>query len=233
MNFVKSLKKLRDREAAEKSKRFFKTSEGEYGYGDLFLGISMPVLRNFSKNATYASLAELEEMVSSKYHEIRMAGFLILLYKFQKEKSKQLKSRYFNFYCQNFKYVNNWDIVDVTCPGIVGAYLLEKDKSPLKRWAKSNHLWTRRISVVSTWWFIRNNETTETFNIAKILITDNEDLIHKAVGWMLREAGKKDKAALVNFLKGNYDVMPRTMLRYAIEKFPEKTRKRYLKGKFK
>jgi 3-methyladenine DNA glycosylase AlkD len=228
MDIQKHIRSLADKETARHSARFFKTNKGEYAHGDLFLGIRMPVLRKIAKQHCEIDLKTTIKLVKSKYHEERMLGLLIISDKYSNSKIDTDKEKLYNLYVKHFKYVNNWDLVDVTCPHVVGKHLIDKDRSILKKWAKSDHLWTRRISMVSNWWFIRNNDTKDVFIIAKILLNDEHDLIHKAVGWMLREAGKKDLVKLEKFLKSHYNKMPRTMLRYAIEKFPEAKRKRYL-----
>ncbi len=160
-----------------------------------------------------------------------MLGLLILVNKYQKAESNEVEQKIFQIYISHFKYINNWDLVDVTCPHIVGKHLMDKDRELLYKWAKSDDLWTRRIAMITNWWFVRKGDLKDVFKISKILLNDEHDLIHKAVGWMLREAAKKDLAKSEAFLKKHYKKMPRTMLRYAIEKFPETKRQKYLKGK--
>jgi len=230
MTIHKELAKLADPKVAERSRSFFKTNKGEYGYGDIFIGIKMPVLRELAKKYVDLSFTDIKKLIKSKIHEERLVALLILVYKFKKTKDESEKDKIYEVYTKHFKYINNWDLVDVTCPHIIGPYLMDKDRKVLYEWAKSDHLWTKRIAMVTNWWFIRKGDLGDVFKISKILLKDEHDLIHKAVGWMLREAGKKDLKALEAFLKKHYQTMPRTMLRYSIEKFPETRRKRYLKG---
>lgn len=231
MSLKEDLKNLADSKIAEHSTRFFKTGKGEYGYGDVFLGIRVPDLRKLAKQYQDLPMAEVLKSVQSKYHEERLTGLLILVNKYQKTKDDKEKEKIYKTYVKNFKYVNNWDLVDVTTPKIIGAHLLKRDRKVLYKWVKSKDLWTRRIGIMTNWWFIREGDLSEVFPLSEILLKDDEDLIHKAVGWMLREAGKKDRSALEAFLKKHYQVMPRTMLRYAIEKLPEKRRQDYLKNR--
>ena len=220
------LNKLKDPEKAKILQRFFKTGKGEYGEGDIFLGIMVPEQRKIAKKYQNLTLKELQNLLNSKIHEQRQISLYILISKYKQEKEK-----IFNFYLKNTKNINNWDLVDLSAPNILGNYLLEKDKSILYKLAKSNNLWERRIAILSTYEFIKNNQFEHTLKISEILLNDKHDLIHKTVGWMLREAGKKDLEALECFLRSYYKKMPRTMLRYAIERFPEEKRQPYLKGK--
>lgn len=215
---------------AERSRSFFKTGKGEYGYGDIFIGIKMPVLRELAKKYIELSFTDVKKLIKSKVHEERLIGLLILMAKYKRAKDDSERNKLYDIYTKHFKYINNWDLVDVSCPYIVGPHLMEKDRNVLYDWAKSDHLWTKRIAIVTNWWFIRKGDLSDVFKLSKILLKDEHDLIHKAVGWMLREAGKKDLKVLEVFLKKHYQSMPRTMLRYAIEKFPETKRKRYLNG---
>lgn len=220
---------LEDKEKAKLLQGFFKTGKGEYGEGDLFLGITMPQQRIIAKKYfKQVSLKETEELLHGKYHEERMTALIILTYKFAKA-SEEEKREIYELYLKNTKYINNWDLVDVTTPRIVGEYLLDKDRSILYTLAKSNDLWEKRISVLATFTFIREKQFDDSLKIAEILLTDKHDLIHKAVGWMLREIGKRDQKVEEEFLQKHYRKMPRTMLRYAIEKFEEEKRKSYLK----
>ncbi|MEK6855885.1 MAG: DNA alkylation repair protein [Nanoarchaeota archaeon] len=209
--------------------RFFKTGKGEYAEGDVFLGIMVPVTRGLVKKYSELSLSELEELIHSKYHEERLLALLILVNRFFKHPDK--REEIYNFYLSNTHYINNWDLVDLSAPNIIGNYLLNKNKSVLYKLIKSNNLWERRISILATFWFIKNGRFDESLAIAELLLKDKHDLIHKAVGWMLREIGKRDINILKKFLKKHYQIMPRTMLRYSIEKFPEKERKLYLKNR--
>ena len=225
-----NFRKHANKDQAKNLSGFFKTGPGQYGEGDLFLGIKVPVIRAFLKDCLNSTWTIQQKLIHSKYHEERLLGLLILVHHFQKAEHSEQKG-YFSKYCANYKYINNWDLVDLTAPNIVGAYLLTHDRKMLYCWAKSPNLWKRRISIVATYTFIRNNDFNDTFKIALLLLEDNHDLIHKAVGWMLREVGKRDKRSLELFLGKYANKMPRTMLRYAIERFPEKQRKAYLKGK--
>jgi len=209
---------------------FFKTGKGEYGEGDVFVGLKVPTQRILAKEFRKLNLNDLKILLNSKVHEERLISLFILIYKFEKGDEKE-KEKIFSFYLKNRKGVNNWDLIDLSAPKIVGKYLLDKEKSLLLELAISENLWERRIAILSTQEFIRNNKFDTTLKIAKILLRDEQDLIHKAVGWMLREIGKRDLSAEELFLKLYYKNMPRTMLRYAIEKFPEVKRKKYLQSK--
>ena len=230
MKASEEIRALANKERANHSKKFFKTGKGEYGYGDIFLGVRVPKIRLIAKKNIGISITDMKTLIKSKYHEERLLGLIILVNKYSKSKDEKDRDQLYNIYVSSFKYVNNWDLVDVTCAHVIGKHLLNKDRSILYTWAKSNDLWTKRIAIVSTHCFIRKNDLQETFKIAKILLNDEHDLIHKAVGWMLREAGKKDMKKEEIFLKKHYKTMPRTMLRYAIERFPEPKRQIYLKG---
>ncbi len=214
-------------EKARILKTFFKTGKGEYGEGDSFLGITVPESRKIAIKYSHLSLSDINELLESKIHEERLVALLILVNNY---KSSQEKENIFNFYLKNTKYINNWDLVDLSADKIVGDHLINKDKSILYNLAKSNNIWERRISIISTFHFIKNNQFDDTLKISKILLNDTHDLIHKAVGWMLREIGKRVQEVEEHFLKQHYKLMPRTMLRYAIEKFPEEKRNAYLKG---
>lgn len=231
MKIQEVIRSLSDPDIAEHSQHFFKTGEGEYGCGDIFLGIRVPILRKIAKDHTDLSFTETQKLIKSKYHEERLTGLIILVNKYEKSKSDVEKQRIYDLYIKSFKYINNWDLVDVTCPHIVGQHLINKDRSALYEWAQSDDLWTKRIAMIANWWFIRKGDLGDVYKIADILLDDSHDLIHKAVGWMLREAGKKNLKKMELFLKSRYQHMPRTMLRYAIEKLPEAKRQRYLKGK--
>tara|TARA_B100001079_G_C16331265_1_gene479232 strand:- start:250 stop:960 length:711 start_codon:yes stop_codon:yes gene_type:complete len=228
-NIKNEMRKLANKKIAEHSQRFFKTGKGQYGEGDIFLGIRVPVLRKIAKKFRRISLAEVSKLLESKFHEERLLSILMLvnLFKSGDEDDQEL---IYELYLDKTKFINNWDIVDISAGNIVGAFLFEKDKAPLYRLVFSENLWERRIAIVSTFYFIRNDEFDDTLKIAEILFTDKEDLIHKAVGWMLREVGKRVIEIEEEFLEEHYLKMPRTMLRYAIERFPETRRKMYLKG---
>ena len=228
---------LANKEIAEHSQRFFKTGKGEYGESDIFLGIRVPVLRKLVNKYRGISLEEVSKLLHSKFHEERLLAVLILVHLF-KNRSGTLdesgtydgQKQIYNLYLDNIEFINNWDIVDISAGNIVGAYLHQKDKALLYRLVKSQNLWERRISIISTFHFIRNYDFDDTLKIAEILLNDKEDLIQKAVGWMLREVGKREIEIEEEFLQEHYMKMPRTMLRYAIEKFPETRRKMYLRG---
>lgn len=224
-----ALKELASPAIATQSQRFFKTGKGEYGEGDQFLGIRVPVLREQAKTFQDTPLNEVQKLLESSFHEERLCALLILVRKFAKG-SPDKQARIYTLYLNNTQHINNWDLVDLSAYHIVGPYLEDKDRRPLRDLAQSDSLWERRIAIISTFHFIRNNQFDDTLAIAKQLLNDPEDLIHKAVGWMLREIGKRDLAIEEAFLKDHYQQMPRTMLRYAIEKFPEPKRKQYLKG---
>ena len=228
-NLIKDLENFADEEKVEILQRFFKTGKGEYGEGDIFMGITMPIQRSIAKKYLNLSLGKIQKLLKSKIHEHRMVGLIILTEKYKKS-SEQDRENIFGFYLKNTKNINNWDLVDVTCPRIVGDFLLDKDKKVLYNLANSGDLWEKRISIVSTMAFIDKEEFEDALAISEILLNDSHDLIHKAVGWMLREIGKKDEKVLKDFLKFHYKNMPRTMLRYAIEKFGEGERKSYLNG---
>jgi len=209
--------------------RFFKTGKGEYGEGDVFFGIKVPEQRKIAKQFKYLSLDDLKTLIHSKVHEERLISAFILVDKYKSGDEKKNKI-IFDFYLKNRKGINNWDLVDLSAPKIVGAYLIDKEKDLLYKFAHSKDLWEKRISIISTQTFIREHFFEDTLNISEILIQDKHDLIHKAVGWMLREIGNRDLETEEEFLKKFYKKMPRTMLRYAIEKFPEQKRINYLKG---
>ncbi len=225
----KKLKALGNKEKAKKHQRFFKTGPGEYGEGDVFLGVTVPKLRKFVKEYKAISPNEIKQLLQSPIHEERLLSLFLLIHRYSKG-DKPEKKRIYELYLKNTKFINNWDLVDCSAGHIVGTFLFDKSKKPLYNLADSENLWERRISIISTFYFIRHKQFTDTLKIAKILLFDKQDLIHKAVGWMLREVGKQDIIVEENFLKKYYTNMPRTMLRYAIEKFPEPKRQRYLKG---
>jgi len=223
------LLQLANEQIAEHSQRFFKTGKGEYGEGDIFLGIRVPLLRRLVKKYGGISIAEVRKLLHSKFHEERLLAVLMLVQLF-KSADESVQKQVYDLYLENTEFINNWDIVDISASNIVGAHLHEKDKAPLSDLVQSKNLWERRIAIISTFYFIRQNEFDDTLKIAKILLNDKEDLIHKAVGWMLREVGKREIEFEEEFLQEHYKIMPRTMLRYAIEKFPETSRKMYLRG---
>lgn len=222
------LQQLADPKKAVIYAQFFKTGKGEYGEGDKFLGIVVPEQRKAAQKYSNLSLSELQQLLSSGIHEYRLTALFILIKKYQKSTDAERKE-IFNFYLKNTKHINNWDLVDSSAPYIVGTYLLDKDKSVLYQLARSTNLWEKRIAILSTQAFIRNRKFKDTLQIAQILLQDNQDLLHKAVGWMLREVGKRNRKAEEEFLNKHYIAMPRTMLRYAIEKFEKKKKEFYMK----
>jgi 3-methyladenine DNA glycosylase AlkD len=222
----KELAAAADSERARNLAWFFKTGKGQYGYGDRFIGLTVPTMRRIAHRYTHLPLQDVEKLLASPIHEHRLAALEILVTQYEREKSKAI----FDFYLKHTKFVNNWDLVDTSAPYIVGQHLLTRPRKVLYRLAKSKNLWERRIAIVSTFAFIKAGEIDDTFAIAKLLLKDDHDLIHKAVGWALREAGKRSTPALLEFLKQNYSALPRTTLRYAIERFPEPQRKHLLAG---
>ena len=211
--------------------KFFKTEKGEYAEGDKFIGVTVPNQRIVAKKYySKISSGELEELLHSPIHEYRLTALIMLVYKFEKQKSESERKQMFDLYINNTDYINNWDLVDLSAPKIVGAYLFDKERNLLYDFAKSNHLWKQRIATISTYYFIKRSQFEDTLRISEILLDHKHDLIHKAVGWMLREVGKENLEIEIDFLNKNYKKMPRTMLRYAIEKFDEDLRQKYLKG---
>jgi len=224
------IKRVSNKKHAEAMLWFFKTGKGEYGEGDIFAGIKVPVQRKIAKEFLNLSFTELKELLKSKVHEERLIALLILVEKYEKGEKKE-NDKIFRFYIDNRKGINNWDLVDLSAPKIIGHYLLNKDKKLLYDLAKSDNLWDRRIAILATYSFIKSGHFDDALRISDLLLNDKHDLIHKAVGWMLREVGKNNLAVEEIFLQPRYNKMPRTMLRYAIEKFPETKRKKYLEGK--
>ncbi len=223
------LAKLANEERAQVLRGFFKTGPGQYAEGDIFLGITVPVLRSVAKECGKTTIKDSVRLLRSRVHEERLMALFLLIASFGKGDGR-VKARIYHLYLENLQYVNNWDLVDLSAPNIAGAYLSDRSRRPLYNLARSTDLWERRASIVATLYFIRQDDLGETFTIARMLLNDEHDLIHKSVGWMLREAGKRDQLAEESFLKTHYRTMPRTMLRYAIERFPEKKRKSYLAG---
>lgn len=231
----KDLRVYASREKVTLLARFFKTGEGEYGEGDIFLGVVVPSIRRVAKKYAGLSFADLQKLLDSKFHEERLTALLILVGQYQSG-DVCVREKVFEFYVKNLSRVNNWDLVDLSAHHIVGAHLFSASKKMratlLTKLSESKNLWERRVAVLATFYFIKQDDFAPSLDMAKRLLQDKHDLIHKAVGWMLREAGKRDLATLENFLleKGRYKTMPRTMLRYAIERFPEPKRKGYLYG---
>lgn len=235
LKIKKEIDSFYDKERSKHSQRFFKTGKGEYGEGDIFLGLSVPLQRSIAKkyfkDIDLDNLSSLDILIKSKVHEHRQVALFLLVYNFEKASNLGQKKIY-DYYVKNIEFVNNWDLVDSSAPNIIGGYLYQ---NPSKRkiiynWAKSEKLFVRRISIISTFYFIKKKYFLDTLKLLELLLKDKEDLIHKAVGWMLREIGNRDLKEETNFLDKHYKEMPRTMLRYAIEKFQEKERLRYLKG---
>ncbi len=230
-NLKKELQELKNPERAGASQRYFKTGKGQYAEGDVFIGLTNPVMRGLAKKYFQLSYPELQELLNSKIHEYRLVALLILVHKYKKAKKDRLeRRRIYELYLKNTRNINNWDLVDISAPHIVGDFLQREGTGILPGLAKSENIWERRIAVLSTFPFIKKNQFGETLAISELLMNDEHDLIHKAVGWGLREVGKKNRGVLEIFLMTRYKKMPRTMLRYAIEKFPEDKRKDYLKG---
>jgi 3-methyladenine DNA glycosylase AlkD len=225
----KDLAKLANPFQAEVCRRFFKTSKGEYAYGDLFLGIKVLLLRQVAKKYLNLSFIKLQLLLNSKIHEYRLIALLILVLNYRRQNTQEGKKQLVNFYLKNTNNINNWDLVDLSCSYILGDWCLHNNPQILYNLARSSNFWERRIAIVSTWSFIRQNYYSVTLEISRILFKDNHVLLHKAVGWMLREVGKRNKKILIDFLKQNYSKMPRLMLRYAIEKLSDSEKNYYLK----
>lgn len=233
MNYLlNDLMALQNNDKALTLSRFFKTGEGEYGYGDKFLGITVPLQRDVVKKYYKdISLNDIETLLHNEYHEIRLSALIALTYKMKKSSIDE-QANIVKLYLENTKHINNWDLVDLSAAEIVGYYLYNNklDRTTLYALADSSDLWEQRIAIIATHYFIKHNEFDDTINIAKILINNKHDLIHKAVGWMLREVGKRNYEVLYNFLLEHFKEMPRTMLRYAIERFDPETRLMFLKS---
>jgi 3-methyladenine DNA glycosylase AlkD len=227
---LKRLRELGDSEIAVHSQRFFKTGKGEYGEGDRFLGIRVPVIRKCVREYLGISIEETTEILHSPFHEARLLAVLIFSAKYGSAKTNAEQKAVYRTYLGNTKFINSWDLVDSSAEHVVGAHLFLKDRKPIYRLVRSKNLWERRIGIISTFNFIKKKDFSDTLECARVLLHDKEDLIHKAVGWMLREVGKRDRNAEEQFLIRHYRQMPRTMLRYAIEKFPESKRLAYLRG---
>ncbi|MBI2647347.1 DNA alkylation repair protein [Candidatus Woesearchaeota archaeon] len=222
------LQKLANQEKAKILQRFFKTGKGEYGEGDIFLGITVPELRKVANKYLTINIDDIKELLESEVHEHRLAALLLLVEKYKKCDGNG-KKQIVKFYLRNTKRINNWDLVDLTADKILGHYLLHKNKAILYKLIKSSNLWERRTAIISTFAFIRNNEFNDSLKISKILLKDKHDLIQKAVGWMLREVGKRNQGVEEQFLKKHCKIMPRTTLRYAVERFDKGKREFYLR----
>lgn len=223
------LHRLADPEVAEFLGRYFKTGPGEYGEGDRFLGIRVPALRKLARRCQSLALPGCRALLVSPYHEARLLALLILVRAYDRGDDDEREAIY-RLYLDHLAYVNNWDLVDTSAEHIVGRHLRERDKSILHDLARSSSVWERRIAIMATFGYVKAGSFDETLRVADILLSDPHDLIHKAVGWMLREVGKRDRAVAEAFLCPRYRRMPRTMLRYAIEKYPEELRRQYLRG---
>ena len=225
----KKVRKLADKDKAKLLQGYFKTGPGQYGEGDVFLGLTVPVLRKITRECRDTSLVDMMALLRSPIHEERMLALFLLVGAYDRGNDAD-KKKIYSRYLKSTRFINNWDLVDLSAPNIVGQHLLDKGRQPLYRFAASRDLWKKRIAILATSAFIRQNDFSDTLEISRLLLADDHDLIHKAVGWMLREVGKRDLQAEEKFLKQHYQTMPRTMLRYAIERFPEKKRKKYLSG---
>jgi len=237
INLKKELQKYASVKRKKTNEWFFKTGKGEYGEGDIFLGVCVPDVRKVAKNNTDINLVSLQKNISSEFHEVRLCAILILVERGKrasKNGNKKLQKQVLNFYMKNLKYVNNWDLVDLSAHYILGQAILDEleREEKLDELVKSKILWERRVGIIATWIMIRGDKLDTTLKLSKKLLGDKEDLMHKAVGWMLREAWKKDEKSVEEFLIKNYDKLPRTTLRYAIEKMKEPKRKRFLKNTF-
>jgi 3-methyladenine DNA glycosylase AlkD len=221
---------LGDKDKARILRGFFKTGRGQYAEGDIFIGVTVPMLRKLAKEFGDMPVDDVVLLLKSPIHEERMLSLLMLVRSYETG-SETTKKKIFNCYIANTRYINNWDLVDLSAPNIVGAHLFDKSRKQLYAFAGSDNLWKRRIAILSTFTFIRQNDFTDTLRISRLLLKDEQDLIHKAVGWMLREVGKRSRDREEKFLRQHYRGMPRTMLRYAIERFPESGRKKYLNRK--
>lgn len=226
---TRELEKLADPDDAVNLQRFFKTGPGQYGEGDLFRGIRVPVLRSLAKRYALLPVSEARKLLHSRYHEDRLLALLILVRLFAKG-DERAREEIYTLYLENVRYINNWDLVDSSAEHIVGGYLRDGSKEPLRRLARSHDLWERRIAIIATFHYIKRGSFETALEIAAMLLGDRHDLIHKAVGWMLREIGKRDRAAEDAFLVEHCRRMPRTALRYAIERHPEPERLRFLSG---
>lgn len=224
------LEALSDAEKREHLARYFKTGKGEYGEGDLFIGVVVPDIRKIAKANKSASVKEVEKLLNNPYHECRMCALMILIEQFKRAKADKDKKAIVDFYLSYTKRINNWDLVDLSARDIVGEYLADKqDRSVLYKLAESSLLWDQRIAILSTFVFIKRNDFTDIINLSEKLLSHKHDLMHKAIGWMLREAGKKDKSVLITFLDKHHGSMPRTMLRYSIEKLSTDEKGYYMK----
>jgi 3-methyladenine DNA glycosylase AlkD len=227
MNISATLQNFADPQQAAHLQRFFKTGPGDYAEGDVFIGIKAPVLRKVAEQFRNLPLTEVETLLRSEIHEFRFTALVLLIQHYQNGNAAR-REAVFECYVKNANHINNWDLVDISAPHIIGAHLLDLPRDLLYQWAYDEYLWRRRIAIVATFAFIRRNDFADTLALAEILRSDTHDLIHKAVGWMLREVGKRDVATAREFLDSYAAQLPRTTLRYAIEKFPPTLRQAYL-----
>lgn len=226
---INEIKSLSNPEFATHHLKFFKTGKGEYGEGDLFYGLKVPDVRKISKKYFKSiNLSQIDELIKNPYHEVRLTAIVMLVLKYQKASIEE-QEKIYNLYLNNVNFINNWDLVDISAQHIVGAFLFQKNTQKLWELANSNHLWSERISVLATLYFIRQGEYSHTTELSKHFLNHKHDLMHKATGWMLREVGKRDINSLHSFLEEFHKTMPRTMLRYAIEKLPQQKRIIYMK----
>jgi 3-methyladenine DNA glycosylase AlkD len=231
-SLIKSeLYKLSDEEKAKTLQKFFQTFPGGYAEGDIFIGVSVPNQRKVAKRYYQKiSMKELSDLINAEIHEYRLTALFILVQKFVKTKQEQEQQKLIDFYLHNLDRVDNWDLVDSSAYKLLGAFLYDKERSILYQLAESENLWHQRIAMIATFYFIKQNDYSDSLKIAKLLLNHPHDLIHKAVGWMLREIGNRDFKVELQFLRKHYKTMPRTMLRYAIEKFDNDLRKKFLQG---
>jgi 3-methyladenine DNA glycosylase AlkD len=228
-NIINEIKSLSNKKYADHHSKFFKTGKGEYGEGDLFYGLKVPEIRNITKKYyKLINLKEIDSLIKNAFHEIRLTALIILVLKYPKSSQKE-QEQIFNLYIDNVKYINNWDLVDLSAPNIVGNFLYNKNYEILYNLAQSGYLWSERISVIATFYFIKQGEYSHTVKLAEYFLTHKHDLMHKAAGWMLREVGKRDIDELYSFLDKFHKTMPRTMLRYSIEKLSPEKRAFYMK----
>lgn len=225
---VESLQALGKPEKAQHLSRFFRTGKGQYGEGDLFLGVTVPEQRLIAKKYTDTDFPVLQELIVSPWHEVRLTTLLILLRQFEKNKDEVFRKKCIDFYLSHTAYINNWDLVDLSCYKLLGVWLENKDRQVLYQLVASDSLWEQRIAIVTCMHFVRKKDFKDCLSLSDHLLNHQHDLIHKAVGWLLREVGKKDREVLTGYLKPRYRQMPRTMLRYAIEHYPDEERKKYL-----
>lgn len=229
---INEINKYKNAEKANFLPHFFKTGKGQYGEGDQFIGVIVPHLRIVAKKRMDTDFETLRELLASPIHEYRLMALLALTYHFEKQKDNATREKCVNFYLSQVEAINNWDLVDLTCYKLLGCWLQDKDKNILYEWARTEHLWKQRIAIITCMHFVKQGVFNDAFAIADILQQHPHDLIHKAVGWILREIGKKNEQALTEYLIPRYKQMPRTMLRYAIERFEEEKRKAFLLGNF-